>query len=191
MSIRLRNRFDSDVNRVDRATASSIVTAGWDQAVIMTQAMDDLEQIRQLKARYFRFVDTQNWLGLNDVFADDVVIDMTGEGGGVTDNVAAFIAILRQKLEAVTTVHHGHMPEIEILSATEARGIWAMEDQLWWPDGSPLVHMHGYGHYHETYRKLGGGTVAGDIEAGGWVIASMTLTRLRRDLVFANPAVSG
>lgn len=66
-----------------------------------------------------------------------------------------------------------------------------MEDQLWWPDGSPLVHMHGYGHYHETYRKLGGGTVAGDIEAGGWVIASMTLTRLRRDLVFANPAVSG
>ncbi len=60
---------------------------------------------------------------------------------------------LRTNIEPVITVHHGHMPEITLLSDTTARGIWAMEDKLWWPEGSPLVHLHGYGHYHETYEK--------------------------------------
>src|SRR3954454_4482167 len=45
---------------------------------------DDLEEIRQLKARYFRMMDTKNWEGLAAVFTDDVEIDVTGEGGGVT-----------------------------------------------------------------------------------------------------------
>ena len=28
------------------------------------------------------------------------------------------------------SVHHGHMSEIEIISDTEAKAIWAMEDQV-------------------------------------------------------------
>ena len=66
------------------------------------------------------------------------------------------------------------MPEIELTSATTARGIWALEDQLWWPEGGPLKHMHGFGHYHETYEKLNGGQDA------GWRIKTMTITRLHR-----------
>jgi len=48
-----------------------------------------------------------------------------------------------------------------------------MEDKLRWAEGSdsPIRALHGYGHYHETYRKIG----------GEWRIQSMKLTRLRLD----------
>ena len=34
--------------------------------------MDDIEAIKQLKARYFRTMDTKDWAGMREVFADDV-----------------------------------------------------------------------------------------------------------------------
>lgn len=134
---------------------------------------DDIEAIKQLKARYFRMMDTKDWDGLAAVFTDDVAIDMTGEGAGVTHSVAEYMPFLRDAIEPVITVHHGHMPEIELTSPSTARGIWSMEDKLWWPPGSPIAHLHGYGHYHETYEKT----------PAGWRIKTMTLTRLRREVV--------
>jgi hypothetical protein len=133
---------------------------------------DDIEAIKQLKARYFRMMDAKDWDGLAAVFADDVEIDMTGEGGGITRSVAEYMPFLRENIETVTTVHHGHMPEIELTSPATATAIWAMEDELWWPEGGPLTHLHGYGHYHETYVKT----------PSGWRIKTMRLTRLRRDV---------
>jgi uncharacterized protein (TIGR02246 family) len=130
--------------------------------------MDDMEAIKQLKARYFRTMDTKDWDTMRQVFTDDVVMDTTDSGGDVVTGADHFLAFLRQALDAVVTVHHGHTPEIELTSASSASGIWAMEDMLRWPDGSEL---HGYGHYHETYEK-------GD---GVWRIKSSTLIRLRMD----------
>jgi SnoaL-like domain len=134
--------------------------------------VDDIEQIRQLKARYFRFIDTHDWPALLEVFAPDAEIDTTSEGGKVTRDAAQFVTRLERILGNVVSVHHGHMPEIELISPTQARGVWAMEDTLWWPEGSPIRHLHGYGHYHETYEKVD----------GRWVITSMRLTRIRRDV---------
>lgn len=45
--------------------------------------MDDVEQIKQLKAQYFRRMDTKDWAGLVEVFTPDVTVDMRAEGGGV------------------------------------------------------------------------------------------------------------
>jgi hypothetical protein len=135
----------------------------------------DIEAIKQLKARYFRLMDTKDFDGMAEVFAPDVEIDMTGEDGTVHHSAADFMPYLKQNIGDVITVHHGHMPEITLLSETTARGIWAMEDKLWWPEGSPLVHLHGYGHYHETYEKTD----------GQWRIKTLKLTRLRRDMVTA------
>ena len=85
------------------------------------------------------------------------------------------VASVSGVLEGVRTVHHGHMPEIEITSPTTATGIWSMEDMLRWPEGSPIKAMHGYGHYLETYEKVD----------GAWLIATLELTRLRRDMELA------
>jgi uncharacterized protein (TIGR02246 family) len=131
---------------------------------------DDVEAIKQLKARYFRLMDTKDWDGFGDVFAPDVEIDTSIDGGGVVNGRDEFVSFLRGVIGDVITVHHGHMPEITVTSPTTATGTWALEDQLWWPEGSPLRHMHGFGHYHETYEKTG----------GTWRIKTLRLTRLYR-----------
>ncbi len=133
---------------------------------------DDIEAIKQLKARYFRLMDTKDWAGLREVFTTDVHVDVTESGGGIYEGVDAFLAMLVPTLTDVLTVHHGHMPEIKLMSPTTATGIWAMDDHLRWPEGSPISELHGYGHYHETYAKV----------AGEWRISSTRLTRLRRDM---------
>jgi uncharacterized protein (TIGR02246 family) len=129
---------------------------------------NDIEAINQLKARYFRRMDTKDWDAMRDVFADDVVMDSTASGGNVMTGGDECIEFLRETIGDVMTVHHGHMPEIELTSPTTATGIWAMEDMLRWPNGTEL---HGYGHYHETYEKTD----------GTWRIKTLTLTRLRMD----------
>jgi hypothetical protein len=152
-----------------------------------------IEQIKQLKARYFRCMDTKDWSGFLAVFTPDATID-TSEAftptdhsgaplafGGVApppqnpaqkvDDIKTFVADLSQMLADVSTVHHGHMPEIYLTSATTAEGTWSMEDMLRWPKGSPLRDMHGFGHYRETYERL----------ADGWRIKTLKLTRLRVD----------
>jgi len=131
-------------------------------------AVDDVEAIKQLKARYFRLMDTKDWDGMRQVFTDDAYIDTTDSGGRVVEGADEFMSGLRQILADVVTVHHGHMPEIELTSPTTATGIWAMEDWLKWGDGRD---MHGAGHYHEEYEKVD----------GHWRIKKMTLTRLRVD----------
>ena len=135
--------------------------------------MDDLEAIKQLKARYFRTMDTKDWAGMRQVFTDDVVMDTTDSGGGVVTGADAFVAFLSETLADAVTVHHGHMPEIHLTSPTTATGIWALQDIIVWPDGTRL---HGYGHYHETYA----------LEGGEWRIASSTLTRLHMDFTAAD-----
>jgi hypothetical protein len=129
----------------------------------------DVEAIKQLKARYFRTLDTKDWAGLRRVFTDDVVIDTSASpGGSVVAGADEFMVFLRGVIGDAITVHQGHTPEIELTSAATARGIWAMEDMLRWPDGR---EMHGYGHYHDTY----------EMAEGGWRIKTLTLTRLRVD----------
>ena len=131
--------------------------------------MDDIEAIRQLKARYFRTMDTKDWAGMRQVFADDVVMDTSEAGGSLIHGADEFMAFLEGALGGATTVHQGHMPEIELTSATTATGIWALNDIVIFPNG---MRLDGYGHYHETYRKN---------PSGRWQIASLLLTRIRID----------
>jgi hypothetical protein len=131
-----------------------------------------IEEIKQLKARYFRCMDTKDWEGLANVFSPDAVLDHTAAEVGHQVRGARTIAeFIRDAIRDVVTVHHGHMPEIEIVSPTAAQGIWAMEDKLRWPEGAPMRTMHGYGHYHEEYVRVD----------GEWKISLNRLTRLRVD----------
>ncbi len=135
----------------------------------MSAPADDIEDIKRLKARYFRCLDTKDWPGLRTVFTDDVVADSTEAGGQVVTGAEAFIAFLQEVLAGATTVHQGHMPEIEFTSPTTATGIWALHDIVIWPTG---LRLDGHGHYHETYAKID----------AGWRIATSRLTRLHADL---------
>ena len=135
-----------------------------------------IEEIKQLKARYFRHLDGKEWDSWQDVFTPDaeLVVSFEGDGPGTPDNPvvgsAEIVAFVRPSIEALVTVHHGHMPEIELTSPTTARGVWAMEDLLSLPGGGGQV-LQGWGHYHETYERID----------GQWRIKTLRLTRLRVD----------
>ena len=64
------------------------------------------------------------------------------------------------------------MPEIELTGPDTARGVWAMEDRIWFPDHLGLGHLWGTGWYEEEYR----------CEDGTWRIAAMRLRRQRLEL---------
>ncbi len=127
-----------------------------------------IEEIRILKARYFRFVDTKRWDELKALFTPDATFASQRSHLDETltpiDGLDAFVAYARQGLQNTISAHHGYMPEIDILTADSAKAIWAMDDLL----VRPNWRLHGYGHYHEAYRRT----------PGGWRIASWKLTRM-------------
>jgi SnoaL-like protein len=129
----------------------------------------EIETIKQLKARYCRYLDTKEWSAWRTIFADDFLSDTSQAGGKVIEGADEFVAFTRKSLRNQATAHQVHAPEIELTSATTARGIWALEDVV---RLGPGVNLRGYGHYHETYEKVD----------GQWRIKSSTLTRLREDI---------
>ena len=129
----------------------------------------EVEAIKQLKARYCRFLDTKDWAAWRTLFADDFLSDTSPAGGKVISGADEFVAFTRKSLRNQVTVHQVHAPEIELTSSTTARGVWALEDVVRF---GPGVNLRGYGHYHETYEKLD----------GQWRFKTSTLTRLREEI---------
>ncbi len=120
--------------------------------------------ICNVKADYCRLLDTKDWEGWRNLFTEDVEIDVSADGAGITNGRDAFVDGLRDMLAEVKTAHQIHAPQIRI-DGDKADVIWAMQDRLIWPNGNTMT---GYGHYHEEYRNT----------ADGWKIARLKLTRL-------------
>jgi uncharacterized protein (TIGR02246 family) len=131
------------------------------------QRLLDIEEIKQIKARYFRCLDTKDWEGLARVFTADAALEAEGNVREGRDNIVGFIA---KVLDGVVSVHHGHMPEITVTGADSATGVWAMFDYLTLPTEG-AGGFRGYGHYHEEYVR----------QEEGWRIKRLLLTRLRVD----------
>lgn len=149
-----------------------------------------IEAIKVTKAQYFRGLDGKDEALLRRVFADDVELDYRG---AATDPVTGFCAsaeatevvqrggdhcakLVANSLPGVVSVHHGSIPEIEIIDRDHAKAIWPMVDRLKFGPESPVAEMIGYGHYHETYVR----------ERGEWRIRTLKLTRLRLDVIPAS-----
>lgn len=136
-----------------------------------------IEEIKQLKGKYFLGVDTKDWeLWRNEVWIPDARVEPAEFPEGFV-GIDAIIAWISSQMAHNVSVHHGHTPIIDITSETTATGIWAMEDRIYSPKEHPLngdIHyLHGFGHYHDEYVKLD----------CGWRIRNVQITRLRVDLV--------
>ena len=149
----------------------------------MEQSPEAIEEIKQLKSRYFHGIDEKDWELLRSTLTDDAVLDFSGEvelhvghhGVESADDPAAWILHggdegtekIAEIVTPVVSTHQGHDPQITILTADEARGIWSMYDCL---DYGEEVFF-GYGYYHEQYRLVG----------DRWRISYMKLSRLRTE----------
>jgi hypothetical protein len=130
-----------------------------DSSSDLAKQLWDIEQIKQLKARYFRLMDTK-----------DCVHHLPAELNVPPQTNAEYLELVPRQLANAFTTHHGHMPEITLVTSTEATGVWAMFDYVLYPDRP--TGIKGYGHYYETYRKC---------DDGKWRISSKRNQRLRVD----------
>ena len=102
-----------------------------------TERLAAIEEIKRLRAKFARSMDTKQWKDMQDTIADDCVFDAR-DGSVVTElwiGGEDIVANIRRNLETAVSVHHAHMPEIEITSPTTAKGIWAMQDLLCFQGG--------------------------------------------------------
>jgi hypothetical protein len=137
-----------------------------------------IEAIKQLKARYCRFVDTKQWDRLSGLFMPEARMDgfgSVGDGGTPVE----FVAGISRRFARVISIHHVHNPEIELTGTGKARGIWAMTDYVEFLEGDGPAEAPGsrgfigWGHYEEDYG----------LTPEGWKFAYLRLTRQRIDAI--------
>ncbi len=120
------------------------------------QLLLDIEAIKQLKHAYFRCIDTANWEEIADLFHDDVTVHFVG---GTYEwklqGRKEYVEAVRGSFNREACGHHnGHQPEIQVLSETEATGIWYLTDNMW-----ILNHKFfttGTALYWDRYQKVDG-----------------------------------
>jgi hypothetical protein len=133
--------------------------------------LNDIEEIKQLKARYFRALDLRLWDLFASVWTVNAHLEQTLTGD-VVDGRDAIVAFVQQSLSPFQSVHHGHMPEITITSNTTAHGIWALFGLIAVPGTFPAKGFTDYGHYTDDYAKQADGM---------WQISFSRLDVLRLD----------
>ena len=127
-------------------------------SLIMESDMNELleiEQIKQLKARYLRGLDTNDW----DTFAGSMTEDCRGRynGGKLSfDSREEIVAFMRDNLsgDKVLTLHQGHQPEVEIIDESHARGTWYLQDLVIHLEAG--IRLYGSAIYRDVYRKING-----------------------------------
>jgi hypothetical protein len=145
-----------------------------------TEKLSAMEDIRQLRAKYWRGVDSHDGALVRSILAEDCVLDyngcMTDPTSGVDHMPVMNLALegrdswQTDNLEGprIVTVHTGHQYEIDITSDTTAAGIWYFTDRFFMPEGGPFSRFVGYGRYHETYEKT----------ADGWKLKTTRIERI-------------
>jgi len=120
------------------------------------QRLMDIEAIKQLKYAYLRCIDTANLEELATLFHEDVTVHFIG---GTYEwqlqGKQAYLDKLGAAFNKHAIGHHnGHHPEIQILSDTEATGIWYLADNMWNLDRHSFTT--GTALYWERYLKVDG-----------------------------------
>ena len=132
------------------------------------QQLSDLEDIRTLKHRYFRGIDTADLALLGTLFTNDLTVDYRGGTYRVRlagrDNMLEFLA--NSFHSGAVAMHHGHMPEITLTGENDAEGLWYLEDIF--IDVERGSHTIGSAIYRDVYRR----------EDGVWKIARTEYDRV-------------
>lgn len=144
-----------------------------------------IEEIKRIKAQYFRGVDTSDADLVRSILAEDCVLDYVGcctDPATGQDFLPAMNVVMRglaswpdggMRAAGIVSVHQGHHCEITLTSDTTASGVWSMTDRLYMPAGAPYALMQGFGWYHETYEKI----------LGAWKIKTVRIERIRVEVL--------
>lgn len=121
--------------------------------------MNDVDEIKQVKYRYLRAIDTKSWGDLHETLADDVTADYGEEGqqGGRMQVTGRehLVEFLRTSLgPAVITDHSVSHPIISV-TGDRATGSWYLQDRVVMTDLQLL--LVGAAYYTDSYVRTGDG----------------------------------
>ena len=116
---------------------------------------EEIEAIKQLKYRYFRFLDMKRFKDLAELFTTDgtTAYDNGRYSFKGHDEIYTFMDESMGRPEAYTS-HQGHHPEITLADEKHATGIWHFEDTVHMMDYK--VRVCGAGVYWDEYLKVDG-----------------------------------
>lgn len=117
--------------------------------------LEAIELIKQLKARYFRSIDTCDIDELRRVFTDDA--EAYFKGGDYEFSLRGWPELEAFYRQAFTPtrfgMHHGHHPEISVDGDT-ATGVWYLQDIF--INLEENTTLRGSALYHDRYVKQNG-----------------------------------
>ncbi|WP_205737330.1 nuclear transport factor 2 family protein [Halioglobus japonicus] len=115
-----------------------------------------MEEIRQLKARYLNACDRQDPGAVRDCFAEgEVIIDMSYFGHCANrDEFVDGIFIPRGCHDYVLDMHHCANPEIAIVDAERATGVWSLNYRNINTNDQTVTMISAL--YHDEYRRVDG-----------------------------------
>lgn len=131
----------------------------------------EIREIEHLKYRYLRHLDLKEFDALGQTLTSDATASYGG-GAYQFEGRAAIVEFLRTTMSEpeMLTTHKAHQPEIELIDAETARGVWALEDKV--INIAFGVTISGAAYYDDTYRKVD----------GAWLIAHTGYRRVYEEL---------
>lgn len=120
------------------------------------QQLSDMEEIKVLKSRYFRGIDTADWSLLEGMFTQDVNVEYIGGDYHVKlKGAEAMAEFLANSFHSGTlAMHQGHLPEITFTGPDSADGLWYLEDIF--INLEEEFHTFGTAIYRDRYVREGG-----------------------------------
>lgn len=120
--------------------------------------LNDIEDIKKLKGKYFRCLDSKLWDELETTLSPNIVTSYSNGKlvfRGPKEVTNYFKASMPQE---EISMHMGHTPEITIESESSASGVWYLQDNLIFTEGSKYagVGIQGGAFYTDKYEKVDG-----------------------------------
>lgn len=114
-----------------------------------------IEQIKQLKARYFRALDSKDWPLMQTCLAPQCTASYDNGKYRFTgrEQIVAFFQSFMADPQLIF-MHHGHHPEITVIDNSNASGIWYLQDMV--INLHKNTTLHGAGFYHDRYVCVDG-----------------------------------
>ncbi len=116
------------------------------------RALEDIEAIRRLKARYFHCCDRKDPEGMRDCFVPGQARIDYGPLG-VFDHRDQLVELFERLgcHDHIVEMHHGSNPQIEIVDERSARGVWSLYFQRIDTRAHTLTQLGGW--YEDVYVK--------------------------------------
>lgn len=115
----------------------------------------EIEAIKQVKYRYFRFLDLKQWDDIATLFVPEATCAYS-VGADPFEGRDAIVDFFRKSMgrETFLSSHKAHHPEITLTGPDTATAIWALED--WVIDTQWELDIRGAAFYNDDYVKRDG-----------------------------------